>query len=68
MTAPCTDPYAVALARAFAARRCPCGRAAVAVAPGREAVRVAGVLIERARPDRNRCLRHVNAWRKGAAA
>lgn len=57
------DPCAVALAVAFSARRCRCGAPATVVCPGRDRIRVSGVLIARAVADRNRCLAHVRGLR-----
>jgi len=53
------EAYHAELAERFAARRCRhCGAPAVAVIVGRDAVREVGILLQRARSDRNLCLLH----------
>ncbi len=50
------------LAAAFALRRCACGAPAVAIQPGEDELREAGILIRPATPDRCRCLAHALPW------
>jgi hypothetical protein len=53
------EAYHAELAERFAARRCRyCGAPAVAIVVGQEPVREVGILLQRARSDRNLCLLH----------
>jgi hypothetical protein len=52
------ESYQTQLATSFAARRCRCGAPAIVVIPGAAAVREAGIVLKRAKPDRNLCMWH----------
>lgn len=52
------DRYKATLAASFARRKCWCGCTAVVVIPGQVAIRQAGILLQRARRDRNLCATH----------
>jgi hypothetical protein len=60
--------YQTQLATRFAKRRCRCGAAAVVVSVGSEAKREAGILLQRAQPDRNLCMWHAGLLSNEVAA
>lgn len=60
--------YQAKLAASFAARRCRCGAPAATVIPGSVAVREMGIVLKRAIPDRNLCLRHAGLMSQERAA
>ena len=55
-----------ALTAAWHRRRCRCGAPAVSVAPGSDPVVEVGIRLSAGIADRNRCLRHLTAWRRAA--
>ena len=62
------DTYQAELAAKFLARRCHCGAPAMSVIAGSEAVREAGILLQRAKPDRNLCMFHAGLSSREEAA
>jgi len=60
--------YQTQLATQFASRRCRCGAPATTVIIGNETVREAGILLKRAKPDRNLCSFHAGLLRNERAA
>jgi len=52
------DEFKSKLAAKFHGRRCWCGCQAVVVFPGQKSVREAGILLKRAKRDRNLCMAH----------
>jgi hypothetical protein len=52
------DAYKAKLAEQFARRKCWCGCQAAVVIPGQVAIREFGILLQRAKRDRNLCMAH----------
>lgn len=63
-----TERWHAELAASFNMRRCRCGAEAVAIIPGDNAVREAGILLKRAVPDRNLCMFHARLLSNERAA
>jgi hypothetical protein len=62
------DAYQAGLASRFSARRCRCGAPATVVIIGSTAVREAGIVLKRAKPDRNLCIAHAGLMSNQEAA
>jgi hypothetical protein len=52
------DAYKAELTAQFARRKCWCGCQAAVVIPGQVAIREFGILLQRAKRDRNLCMAH----------
>jgi hypothetical protein len=63
-----TERWHAELAARFDARRCRCGAEAVVVIPGSAAVREMGIVLKRAKPDRNLCSFHAGLLSNERAA
>jgi hypothetical protein len=63
-----TQCWHAELAARFDKRRCRCGAQAVVVIPGTEAVREVGIVLKRAKPDRNLCMFHAGLMSNERAA
>jgi hypothetical protein len=62
------EAWKAALAASFNARRCRCGAPATVVIPGQNAVREMGIVLKRAKPDRNLCMFHAGLLSNQEAA
>jgi hypothetical protein len=62
------EAWKAALAASFTRRRCRCGAEATVVIPGDVAVREMGIVLKRAKPDRNLCSFHAGLLSNERAA
>jgi hypothetical protein len=62
------NAYQAQLAATFASRRCRCGAPATVVIVGSPSVREAGIVLKRAKPDRNLCIAHAGLMSNERAA